>query len=66
MTYSKELQQKMKMLDKVIFKKLNCTNLVKYCVMAISSNSNRLLMGVGRSLSQKAVVKVYENISIQP
>ena len=47
-------------------KHLNYTILVKYCVMAISRNSNRFLMGIERSLSQKGIIKVYENIPIQP
>ena len=65
MTYSKELQQKLKMLDNLILKILNYTISVKYCVMAISRNSNRFLMGTVRSLSQKVIIKVYENIRIQ-
>ena len=67
MTYSKELQQKMKMLDKLIFKKhFSYTNLVKSCVMTIFRNSNCFLMGNERRLSQIGIIKVYENIPIQP
>ena len=47
-------------------KHLNYTILVKNCVMAISRNSNRFLMGIKRSLSQKGIIKAYENIPIQP
>ena len=66
-TYSKELQQKMKTLDKLILKKhSNYTILVKYCVMAISRNCNSFLMVIERSLSQKGTIKVYENIPTQP
>ena len=66
MTYSKELQQRMKMLDKLIVKKhLNYTVLVKYYFMAKSRNSNRFLMSIGRSLSQREIIKVYENTPIQ-
>ena len=66
MTYSKELQQKNEN-DKQTYleKQLNYTTLVKYCVMAISSNSNRFLMGIERSLSHEGIIKVYENIPIQ-
>ena len=46
-------------------KHLNYTILVKYCVMAISRNRNRFLMGIERSLSQKEIIKVYGNIPIQ-
>ena len=56
MTYSKTYLQKY----------LNYTILVKYCVMAITSNNIRFLMGIERSLSQKGIMKVYENILIQP
>ena len=56
MTYSKTYLQK----------HLNYTTLVKYCVMAITSNNIRFLMGIERSLSQKGIIKVYENIPIQP
>ena len=67
LTYSKELQQKLKMLEKHILKKhLNYTILVKYCVMVISRNSNRFLTGIERNLSQKGIINVYENIPIQP
>ena len=55
MTYSKTYLQK----------HLNYTILVKYCVMAITSNNIRFLMGIERSLSQKGIMKVYENIPIQ-
>ena len=41
-------------------KHLNQRNLVKYYVIAISRNSNRFLMGIERSLSQKEIIKVYE------
>ena len=34
--------------------------------MAKSRNSNRFLMGIGKSLSQKGIIKVYENVPIQP
>ena len=66
MTYSKELQQKNEN-DKQTYleKQLNYIILVKCCVMAISSNSNRFLMGIERSLSHKGIIKVYENIPIQ-
>ena len=66
MTYSKELQQKNEN-DRQTYleKQLNYIILVKYCVMAISSNSNRFLMGIERSLSHKGIIKVYENIPIQ-
>ena len=47
-------------------KHLNSRILVKYCVMAISRNSNRFLMGIEKSLSQKGIIKVYENIPVQP
>ena len=47
-------------------KHLDYTILVKYCVMAISRNSNCFLVGLERSLSQTGVIKVYENIPIQP
>ena len=43
MNYSKELQQKMKMLDKL---------------MATSRNGNRLVMAIGRNLSQKGIIKI--------
>ena len=39
-------------------KHLNYTISVKYCVMTISRNSNRFLMGIERSLSQKGIMKV--------
>ena len=39
---------------------------MKYCVMAISRNSNLFLMGIERSLSQKEIVIVYENIPVKP
>ena len=42
------------------------TVLVKYLVMAISRNSNRVLMGIEMSLFQKRIIKVYENIPFQP
>ena len=58
MTYSIELQKKMRMLDKLIFKNI--------CVMAISRNSNRFLMGIERSPSHKKIKKVYESIPVQP
>ena len=35
-------------------------------LMAISRNSNRFLMGPDRSLSQKGIIKVYGNFSIEP
>ena len=38
---------------------------MKYCVMAISRNSNLFLMGIERSLSQKEIVIVYENIPVK-
>ena len=58
-TYSKELQQKMKMLDKLVLKTFELNNLsVKYCVMATSRNSNHFLMGVERSLSLKGIMKI--------
>ena len=34
--------------------------------MAIPRNSNRFLMGIERTLSQKGIIKVYENIPIEP
>ena len=46
-------------------KYLNYIILVKYCVMAVSRNSNHFLRGIERSLSQKGIIKVYENISVQ-
>ena len=55
MTCSKELQNYLK-------KRLNYTVLVKYCLMAISRNSNRFLMGIERRLSQKGIIKVYQKI----
>ena len=59
MTYSKELQQKMKILDKVIFKNIWIKPiLVKYCATAVSRNNNRFLMGIKRSLSQKRIMKI--------
>ena len=47
-------------------KHLNYTILMKYCVLAIPRNINRFLMGIERSLPQKGIIKVYENIPIQP
>ena len=53
---------------KIILKKKNMgqnyTILVKHRAMAISRNSNRFLIGIERSLSQKGIVKVYETIPI--
>ena len=49
-----------------INKHLDYTILVKYCLMAISRTSNRFLIGIEKSLSQKGIIKVYENILIQP
>ena len=67
MTLLKRIRGKKKLLDKLTLKKnLNYTDLVKYCVMAKSRNSNRFLMGIGKSLSQKGIIKVYENVPIQP
>ena len=62
MTYSKELQQKRKILTKLILKNIW---IIQYCVMAISRNSNRFLIRTERSLSQKGIIKVYKNIPIQ-
>ena len=39
---------------------------MKYCAMAKSRKSIRLLLGIERSLSQKRIIKVNENIPIQP
>ena len=39
-------------------KHLNYTVSVKYCVMTISRNNNRFLMGIERSLSKKGIMKV--------
>ena len=39
---------------------------MKPYVMTISKNSNHFLMGIERSFSQKGIIKVYQNISIQP
>ena len=49
-----------------INKHLDYTILVKYCLMAISRTSNRFLIGIEKSLSQKGIIKVYETILIQP
>ena len=66
MTYSKELQQENENFGQTYRKNhLNYTVLVKYCVMAISRNINRFLMGIGRSISQKGLIKVHENTPIQ-
>ena len=46
-------------------KHLNYTILVKYCVMAISRNSNRFLMSIERIVKVIKIIKVYEIISIQ-
>ena len=65
----------MKMLDEPILKTFELHNLVilvilchvlSYCVMAISRNRNRFVMGIERSTSQKVIRIVYENIPIQP
>ena len=60
MTYSKELQQKEKMLEKFVLKtfELNIWILVKYCVVPKSRNSNHFLMGIERSLSHKGIIKI--------
>ena len=34
--------------------------------LGISRNSNRFLMGIERTLSQRGIIKAYENIPIQP
>ena len=34
--------------------------------MAISRNSNRFLMGTEKILSQKVIIKISENIQLQP
>ena len=66
MTYSKELQQENENFGQTYRKNhLNYTVLVKYCVMARSRNINRFLMGIGRSISQKGLIKVHENTPIQ-
>ena len=69
MTYSKEqrITAENENIGQTYLKKhLNYTIIVKYCVMAISRNSNRFVMGIEKSLSQIEVTKVYENIPIQP
>ena len=53
------------MLDKLLLKTFELHILVKYCVMTISRNSNYFVMAIARSLSQKRIVKVHENIPIQ-
>ena len=45
---------------------MNYKILVTYCVMAISKNNNCFLMGIARKLSQKEIIKLYQNIPIQP
>ena len=46
-------------------KHLNYTILLKYFVLAISTNSNHFLMCIEMSLSQRGIITVYDNIPIQ-
>ena len=55
----------MKILDKLIVKTFELNNCSEYYGMVISRNSNRFLMGIERSLSQKRTIKKWENIPIQ-
>ena len=52
-TYPKELHRKMKILDKIGQRHLNLTISMKYCGIALSRNSNHVLMSIESSLSQK-------------
>ena len=57
MTYSIELKFLSENFGQTYLQKhFNYTTLVKYCVMAISRNSNRFLMGIERSLSHKRIM----------
>ena len=57
MTYSIELKFLSEYFGQTYLQKhFNYTTLVKYCVMAISRNSNRFLMGIERSLSHKRIM----------
>ena len=65
MAYSKELQQKMKILDKLILKTFELHNFGEILchghILELQSFSD----GIERSLSQKGIINVYENIPIQ-
>ena len=65
MTYSKEFSKNENVGQTYLKKHLNYTILVKYCVMAISRNSNRFLMSIERIVKVIKIIKVYEIISIQ-
>ena len=65
MAYSKELQQKMKILDKLTLKTFELHNFGEILCHGHIQELQSFSDGIERSLSQKGIINVYENIPIQ-